>query len=527
MTIIVGIDLGTTKSAIAIWKDGEPRIIPDPEGNPIIPSIVALNTEIQQLEVGYKAESIAAREPTAAIRSIKRFMGRRYDDEIVQEALHKSYVSYEVQAAKRRRGGIAAVIGSYHLTPHQVSAEILKHLKRNAEYKLGHSINQAVVTVPAYFHVSQRQATLDAGQIAHLNIPRVLNEPTAACLAYGYKKSSEDRRVIAVYDLGGGTFDISLLEAFGRRPFRVRAINGDTLLGGDDIDRVIVQWVLDQIDGSQSTALRNDVHALSLLRAAVKRAKTELSTELTTRIQVVGPLSSSIKMDDLDVKLTRQQLEILAEPLIQRTLEPCRKALADAKLQPSDVEEVLLVGGQTRMPLIRSAVEKFFNRVPNTDLPPEEVVALGAAVQGAMLAGEDTGIKLADVVPLTLGVRKKGGFMQPLIARNTPVPVEVSMEFSTVADGQEEVEVEIFQGEKAKVAENEPLGQFVLRGIEPAPAGQPIIEVVFRVDSDGIIHVSGQNSRTGNSKQLTIIGTLGLSENDINAMIREAEDYAI
>jgi molecular chaperone DnaK len=526
MAVIVGIDLGTTKSAIAVWRDGAPQIIPDTKGRKIIPSMVALDPENGQLVAGYPAQEIATTHPHFAISSIKRLMGRRFDEDAVRTALEKLHLFYEVEASHRHQGAIEAVVSEMHLLPQQVSAKILQQLKATAEGDLGFEISQAVITVPAYFHDSQRQATRDAGRLAGLEVPRVLNEPTAACLAFSHNKRDDSRRTIAVYDLGGGTFDISILDAGGRKPFRVRATNGDTLLGGDDLDLLIVDWILSEIGGQEAQRLSEDIPAQAMLRAAAKAAKTELSSAETARVQVPGRLSAKSGVKDLDLELTRDRLKTLSEPFIEKTLEPCRKALEDAGLEAADIEEVLLVGGQTRMPAVRHRVRDFFGREPNTSVPPEEVVALGAAVQGAMLAGEATGLKLADVVPLTLGVRKKGGLMHPLIKRNTPVPVTVTEVFSTTADKQESAEVQIWQGERPLAEKNVNLGSFILAGIELAPVGQPKIEVTFHVDADGILHVTGKDVRTGVYDQMTITDSMRLTDEEIDAMVREAVEHA-
>ncbi len=526
MAVIVGIDLGTTKSAIAVWRDGAPQIIPDTEGRRIIPSIVAMDPQNGQLVAGYRAQEIAANYPRAAISSIKRFMGRRFDEDTVQMALKKLQIFYDVEASRRHQGAIEVMVNEMRLMPQQVSAKILQRLKETAEAVLGFEISQAVITVPAYFHDTQRQSTREAGQLAGLEVTRVINEPTAACLAFSYNKRDDSRRTIAVYDLGGGTFDISILDAGGRKPFRVRSTSGDTLLGGDDLDQLIVDWILSEIGGQEAQRLREDIIALALLRATAKRAKAELSSYEMAGVQVPGQLSPTSGVRDLDLELTRGRLEAIAKPFMEKTLVPCQQALKDAGLAASDIEEVLLVGGQTRMPAIRRWVRDFFGREPNTSVPPEEVVALGAAVQGAMLAGEATGLKLADVVPLTLGVRRQGGLMHPLIKRNTPVPVTVTEMFSTTKNRQESVEVQVWQGERPLVEENVDLGSFILRGIELAPAGQPKIEVAFHVDADGILHVTGKDVRTGVYEQMMVTGSLRLTDEEIDELIRIAQEHA-
>jgi molecular chaperone DnaK len=521
---IVGIDLGTTKSVIARWRDGAPRIIADPQGRSITPSVVALDPATGQLVAGWHAQSVGAVNPERAISSIKRFMGRRFTDDVVQTAIDKLRVFYTVDEAQRN-GGIEVSVGALRLTPQQVSARILQELKDNAEAELGHAPTRAVVTVPAYFHDSQRQATRNAGRIAGLDVTRVLNEPTAACLAYGYNRLADQRRLVAVYDLGGGTFDISILEV-GRGPFRVRATNGDTHLGGDDLDWMLVEWALGEISTRFNEQLAADVHALAHLRAAAKEAKADLSTQQTTRMKVPGRLSPSSDIQDLDLELTRERLDAIAASFVQSTLGPCRGALEDAGVKVSDIKEVLLVGGQTRMPAIRYAVAEFFGREPDTSLHPEQVVALGAAVQAAIISGDATGLKLADVVPLSLGVRTDEGLMYSLVPRNTQVPFRKVAPFSTTSDNQEAVEIRIYQGERPKAVENTRLGEFMLHGIKPARAGEPEIEVTFHVDADGILHVSAEDVETGNFKELTVTNSLRLSEDEIVGMVRDAEAHA-
>lgn len=528
MTKIVGIDLGTTKSAIAVWQNGAPYIIPSETGSPIVPSVVAIDPLNGKWVVGERAKAIAIEHPNAAIYSAKRFIGRRYSDKAVQGNLEKMRILYEVEESRQRRDGIEVAIGSNRLTPQEVSAKVLQYMKASAETHLNHEITEAIITVPAYFHDSQRQATRDAGRITGLNVKRVLNEPTAACLAFGFKKLAEERKTVAVYDLGGGTFDISIVD-IGRGPFRVRATNGDTYLGGDDLDWAIVDWVIEQIGGGEAWQLTQDVMALAQLRAAVEKSKKELSFADETQIQVKGELSPKSKITDVDLSLTQAQLKHLAEPFIKRTLESCKRALHDARLTPSEITEVLLVGGQTRMPTIREAVRDFFGVEPNISVEPEEVVALGAAVQAAILAGEAAGIKLADVVSLTLGVNTKGS-MNPIIPRNTPIPVVKTKIYSTAEDNQESVEIQVYQGEAKPVADNIKLGEFILTGLAPAPAEKPEIEVTFHVDQDGILHVTGKDLYSGNFQEITITDSMRLSDGEIEfilskAQAQENEDY--
>ena len=518
MAAIVGIDLGTTKCAVAVWQNNEPRIIPDADGENIVPSVVAFDSTNGKWVVGRAAKQIAVNNPQSAIYSAKRLMGRRISDEVVQNALADLHILYALEPSKVRRDGIDVVIGDKHLTPQEVSAKLLAHLKATAEAELGQEVTEAVITVPAYFHDSQRQATRDAGRLAGLEVKRVLNEPTAACLAFGFQKLADERKNVAIYDLGGGTFDISILK-IGRGPFRVLATNGDTSLGGDDLDWAVVDWVMDEIGGNEQAQIREDVNALARLRAAVEVAKKDLSSIEKTVIKVPGSLSAEIKITDLSLELTREKLEQLTAPLIKRTLKHCEQALRDAQLHTSDIKEVLLVGGQTRMPEVRRAVRDFFNLEPNTSVKPEEVVALGAAVQSAIMAGVANNLRLADVVPLSLGLNTKG-MMDTIIARNTPIPVNKTKMYSTDIANQDSVEINVYQGEGRAVVENNKLGGFVLKGILPAPAGEPEIEVTFHVDQDGILHVTGKDLRTDNSHEITITDSMRLSDAEIEAMIQ-------
>jgi molecular chaperone DnaK len=520
MAEIVGIDLGTTKSAVAIWQNNEPQIIPDASGQNIVPSVVAFDAATKQWVVGQAAKQIATEDPEAAIYSAKRLMGRRYSDDAVRTALE--HVPYALEESREGKHGIEMVVADQHLTPQEVSAKLLVHLKATAEAKLGHEVTEAVITVPAYFHDSQRQATRDAGLIAGLEVKRVLNEPTAACLAFGFQKLAEERKTVAVYDLGGGTFDISILD-IGRGPFRVRATNGDTYLGGDDIDLLLVKWAIKKIGGKEAAQIEQDANALARLRAAVELAKRDLSATEKTHITVAGSLSPNSKITDLSLELTRLELEQLTEPFIKKTLKPCEQALRDARLSPSDIKEVLLVGGQTRMPSIRRAVRDFFGIEPNTSVKPEEVVALGAAVQAAIMSGEASDLKLADVVPLSLGVNTKG-LMDTIIPRNTPIPVNKTKLYSTDLENQESVEISIYQGEGTTVQENSKLGSFTLKGILPAPAGEPEIEVTFHVDQDGILHVTGKDLRTENSHEVTITDSMRLTKEEIAALIEKPSE---
>jgi molecular chaperone DnaK len=530
MAEILGIDLGTTKSVGAVWRNGKPEIIKDAEGYTTTPSIVAFDPKTREWVVGRAARAIAEYHPDAVIYSIKRLMGRRFKDDIVQNDLRDMHLLYNVSESSERPDAIEVTVGARRLTPQEVSAKILLKIKQDAEAYLKkdsnsgrhQEITQAVITVPAYFNDSQRQATRDAGRIAGLDVKRVINEPTAACLAFGYQKLAESRRVVAVYDLGGGTFDISILE-MGQGPFSVRATNGNTHLGGDDLDWLIVDWVLDQIVGTEKNGLRKDVHARARLRTAAEQAKIALSSAERVQLTVPGSLSPASNVSDIKLEFTRERLDSIAQQIIERTFVPCRQALQDARLSTADIKEVLMVGSQTRMFSIHQAVRRFFDREPDTSVKPEEAIALGAAVQAAILSGEATGLRLANVVPLTLGVNSEGD-MEALIPRNTPVPVKKTKTYTTVQDNQESVEIAIFQGEWPLVKDNVKLSSFKLEGIEPSPKGEPEIEVTFNVDFDGILHVTGMDTRTRNKNEITITNSVRLSDEEIATMIRKAAE---
>ena len=519
--IIVGIDLGTTNSAIAVWRDGKPELIPDSDGHLLTPSVVALDQATNQWVVGRKAQAIGA---GTVIYSIKRLMGRRFQDKFVQEDVLKQHLLYGIKESLSRRGTIEVALADKHLTPQAVSAMILKKLKADAEQYLGHEITQAVITVPAYFHHSQRQATREAGRIAGLSVKRVINEPTAACLAFAYQKLAEPRRKVAVYDLGGGTFDISILEV-GRGPFRVRATNGNTRLGGDDLDWLIVKWLLGKLTPEKRQQIKHNWQAKAHLRAAAEEAKIALSTQERVSLKIAAAHLPDFS-SDLEVELTREEFKQLASAFMNKTLTPCNQALRDARLQVSQIHEIIMVGGQTRMPAIRSTVAQFFGQEPNISVNPDEVVALGAAVQAAILAGKTKGLKLADVVPLSLGVSTHGKLMDTLIPRNTPVPIAKTKIYSTAHDNQESVEIKIFQGEHPLVNQNFNLGSFILRGIEPALQGEPEIQVTFQIDEDAILHVSACDLHTGNVKEITITDSVRLSNEEIAQLIHDAETHA-
>lgn len=523
MPTIVGIDLGTTNSGVAVWRDGEPEMIPDAEGRRLTPSVVALDAATGRWVVGARAREIALRDPKTAVYSIKRFIGRRYSDAVVQEALKRGHILYEIDESEAREDGIAVTLQGRDLTPQEVSAKILQKLKDDAEAFLGHRVKQAVITVPAYFHAAQRQATRDAGRLAGLHVPRVLSEPTAACLAFGFRDPLAPRHNVAVYDLGGGTFDISLLEV-GRGPFRVRSTNGDTHLGGDDVDWAIVDWVLPQLAGGDPAQIRSDAVAMARLRAAAERAKIALSSSESARVYVAGPLSPTPDMPDVDLVLTREMLEGLVKDWIDRSLAPCEQALRDARLRPDEIEEVLMVGGQTRMPAIRKAVAAFFDAEPNVSVNPDEVVALGAAVQAAILAGETTGLHLADVVPLSLGVATKG-YMDTVIPRNAPVPIKQTKSYTTEALNQTEARIEVYQGEMVRAADNTRLASLVLKGMLPSASDKPVIDVTFQIDQDSILHVTARDRETGNEQALVITNHIQMSDDEIQDKIEaQAEE---
>lgn len=525
MSKIIGIDLGTTKSVVAVWGENGPTIIPDAEGHKITPSVVALDPADGQWKVGYQARALAIEHPDAAAYSVKRFMGRRYHETMVTNSLEKLRILYGVYESGRY-GNIEIEVAGHRLSPQAASAMILGQLKANAEAKLGFSISEAVITVPAYFHEGQRQATRDAGRIAGLEVKRILNEPTAACLAFGYQKLTEDRKQIAVYDLGGGTFDISILEVGGHRPFRVFAVNGNTFLGGDDLDWIIVDWALSRIGRGEERRLRQDMIALAHLRAAAEATKKQLSVAESASIQIPGHLSTESNIADLDLPLTRAEFEGLpgVQKWINDTLVPCNAALHDAtKLCPDlKIQEVLMVGGQTRMPAIREAVRKFFGMEPNVSVEPEEVVGLGAAVQAAILAGDVT-VRLADVVPLSLGINVLGN-MEVLIHRNTAVPIIAEKVYTTPKRSQPEAEVQIYQGERPLVADNKKLASFTLKGFDPDT--QPEIKVTFRVDDDGILHVEAHDKAYPEIRgDVLITDTVQLSDAELEAERRAYEEH--
>jgi molecular chaperone DnaK len=515
---IIGIDLGTTNSVVAVMEGGEPVVISTAEGSRLCPSVVAVNPKTGERMVGQIARRQAVVNPENTIYSIKRFMGRKYRDAEVQRAI--PHIPYPVKEAPN--GDVSVEMGGKIYSPPEISAMILQKLKADAEAYLGEPVTQAVITVPAYFNDSQRQATKDAGRIAGLDVLRIINEPTAASLAYGLDKHKDE--VIAVYDLGGGTFDISILDV-GEGVFEVKSTNGDTFLGGDDFDQRIVDHVASEFRREQGIDLRSDRQALQRLREACERAKIELSTTLQTEINLPFITADASGPKHLVMMLTRSKLEQLTEDLIERSLGPCRQALKDGKIDTDRINEVVLVGGQTRSPAVQAAARSLFGREPHKGVNPDEVVAIGAAIQAGVLGGEVKDVLLLDVTPLTLGIETLGGVATPLIERNTTIPTRKSQVFSTASDAQTSVEIKVVQGERPMAADNKLLGRFILDGIPPAPRGVPQIEVSFDIDADGILHVSALDKATGRQQKITITASSGLREEEIKRMVEEAERH--
>ncbi|HHY88643.1 MAG TPA: molecular chaperone DnaK [Chloroflexi bacterium] len=518
MAKIVGIDLGTTNSVVAAMVGGEPVVIPAAEGERLVPSVVAVNKNHERL-VGRAARNQAIVNPENTISSIKRFMGRKYEDEEVQRTMQR--VPYTV--TKAPNGDVRVMMDGREYSPPEISAMILGKLKADAEAYLGEPVTQAVITVPAYFNDAQRNATKDAGKIAGLEVLRIINEPTASSLAYGLDKKKNE--IIAVYDLGGGTFDISILDV-GEGVFQVKATSGDTFLGGDDFDLRIMDYLINEFKRETGIDLRNERQALQRLKEAAEKAKIELSTVMQTEINLPYITADATGPKHLVMTLTRAKLEQLTEDLIQRSLEPVRRALSDAGLKPSDVNEVVLVGGMTRMPAVQEAVRRLFGKDPHKGVNPDEVVAIGAAIQGAVLGGEVKDILLLDVTPLTLSVETLGGVATPLIERNTTIPARKSQIFSTAADSQTSVEIHVVQGERPMAADNKSLGRFILDGIPPAPRGIPQIEVTFDIDANGILNVTAADKATGRSQHITITASSGLSDQEVERMRQESEKNA-
>jgi molecular chaperone DnaK len=517
MAKIIGIDLGTTNSCVAVLEGGEPKVIPNEEGARTTPSIVAFSKSGERL-VGQVAKRQAITNPENTIFSIKRFMGRRYDE--VSDEM--KMVPFKVVKQGDHVGVIAQ---GKEYTPPEISAMILQKLKKSAEAYLGETVTEAVITVPAYFNDAQRQATKDAGKIAGLDVKRIVNEPTAAALAYGLDKKKDE--TIAVYDFGGGTFDISILEV-GEGVIEVKSTNGDTHLGGDNLDQRIVEWLIAEFKQEQGLDLssKGNEMALQRLKDAAEKAKIELSTTIETEINLPFVTADATGPKHLVRKLTRAKLEQLVEDLIDKSLEPCKKALADAGVTTSQIDEVVLVGGQTRMPKIQELVKKLFGREPHRGVNPDEVVAIGAAVQAGVLAGEVKDLLLLDVTPLTLAIETLGGVATPMIPRNTTIPTKKTETFSTAADSQTEVEVHVLQGERPLAAQNRTLGKFKLGGIPPAPRGVPQIEVTFDIDANGILNVTAKDNATGKDTRITITSSSGLSKDEVEKMAKEAEAHS-
>jgi molecular chaperone DnaK len=516
---IIGIDLGTTNSVVAVMEGGEPTVIPSAEGGRLIPSVVAISPKTGERLVGKVARNQAVVNPDNTIFSVKRFMGRKFSDKEVQET--KDIVPYEVSGAAN--GDVRVKMGDKDYSAPEISAMVLQKLKADAEAYLGDTVDRAVITVPAYFNDTQRNATKDAGKIAGLEVLRIINEPTAASLAYGIDEGKSE--LIAVYDLGGGTFDVSILEV-GDGVFEVRSTSGDTHLGGDNFDERIIGWMAEEFKKENGIDLRQDRQALQRLKEAAEKAKIELSSTTSTDIQLPFITADASGPKHLNMTLSRAKMESLVDDLVQRTIEPCKGALKDAGLEKGEINAVLLVGGMTRMPAIQEAVEAFFGKPPKKGVNPDEVVALGAAIQAGVLAGDVKDILLLDVTPLTLGVETLGGVATPMIERNTTIPTKKTQVYSTAADNQTQVEIHVVQGERPMAADNKSLGRFILDGIPPAPRGVPQVEVTFDIDANGILNVSAQDKATGKEQKITITASSGLSESEIEQMVKDAEAHA-
>jgi len=516
MSKIIGIDLGTTNSVVAVMEGGEPVVITNSEGGRTTPSVVAFTKDGNRL-VGQVAKRQAVTNPENTLYSIKRFMGRKFDEvsgEIKQ-------VPYKVEKASN--GDVRIDAEGKHYSPPEVAAMVLQKLKQSAEDYLGSKVEKAVITVPAYFNDAQRQATKDAGKIAGLEVLRIVNEPTAAALAYGLDKKKDE--TIAVFDFGGGTFDISVLEV-GEGVVEVKSTNGDTHLGGDDVDEVLIKWIIDEFKKDQGIDLANDKMALQRLKESAEKAKVELSSAMETEINLPFITADASGPKHLVMKLTRSKFEALVEPILKRLMPPVEQAIKDAGLEPKNIEEIVLVGGSTRIPKVQEMVKAFFGKEPNKSVNPDEVVALGAAVQAGVLGGEKTDILLLDVTPLTLGIETLGGVMTQMISRNTTIPTRKSEIFSTASDNQTSVEVHVLQGERPMAGDNKTLGKFHLVGIPPAPRGVPQVEVTFDIDANGIVNVSAKDVGTGREQKITITASSGLSKDEIDKMMKDAESHS-
>jgi molecular chaperone DnaK len=523
MSKVIGIDLGTTNSCVAIMEGGKPRVIENSEGDRTTPSIVAF-TKDNEVLVGQSAKRQAVTNPQNTLFAIKRLIGRRFEDSVVQKDV--GMVPYQI--VKADNGDAWVEVQGKKMAPPEISARVLMKMKKTAEDFLGETVTEAVITVPAYFNDSQRQATKDAGRIAGLNVKRIINEPTAAALAYGLDKQGGDRK-IAVYDLGGGTFDVSIIEVAdvdGERQFEVLATNGDTFLGGEDFDKRIIDYLAEEFKKESGVDVRRDPLAMQRLKEAAEKAKIELSSSQQTEINLPYITADASGPKHLNIKLTRAKLESLVEDLVQRTIEPCRVALKDAGLSIKDISEVILVGGQTRMPLVQKAVKDFFGKDPRKDVNPDEAVAVGAAIQAGVLSGEVKDVLLLDVTPLSLGIETLGGVMTKLIEKNTTIPTKATQVFSTADDNQSAVTIHVLQGERQRASDNKSLGQFNLEGIPPAPRGMPQIEVTFDIDANGILNVSARDKATGKEQKIVIKASSGLTEDEIQRMVRDAESHA-
>jgi len=523
MAKAIGIDLGTTYSEVAILEGGEPVVVTSAEGNRMVPSVVAMNKSGERL-VGQIAKRQAITNPENTIYSIKRFMGRNWGEPVGRELPVEEDVKRKTyKVTKGANNEIKVAMGDKEYSPPEISAMILQKLKADAEAHLGEKVTDAVITVPAYFNDAQRQATKDAGAIAGLNVLRIINEPTAAALAYGLDKKSDE--TIAVYDLGGGTFDISILE-LGEGTFQVKSTAGDTHLGGDDFDQRVMDWLIAEFKKDQGIDVSKDKMALQRLKEAAEKAKTELSTVIQTEVNLPFITADANGPKHLNITLTRAKLEQLVMDLVEKTMEPCKQALSDAEKTTAQINEVILVGGQTRMPLVQEKVKQFFGKEPHKGVNPDEVVAIGAAIQAGVLKGEVKDVLLLDVTPLTLGIETLGGVATPLIPRNTTIPTAKSQIFSTAADNQPSVEIHVLQGERPMATDNRTLGRFMLDGILPSPRGLPQVEVTFDIDANGILNVRAQDKGTGREQKITIQSSSGLSKEEVDKMQKEAEMHA-